>query len=438
MFGPLPLLTLAGTSAPTQPPAQAGLRPLDDYFGINVNIGAIGGETAAVSTYMTIAKGAIPQQVLRYHRESAYSVSMGTGSYPSWGTSAGMAYWRDMYQLPTPADFMTSHLSEGESVVPPPPPPPDPGTAPTQAAAVGLVNKVFSDEFDGPISLYSPNTGSNGTMSWSPSGKWRFGPWYNDITKGGYVEFSATKSFNVNPLLPEAGFDSLQPLSKPSASVMRFTGRRVNMNASPAPPYKTVMNRELANSGQPANSIVWTGTFLSTTRFYDDRAQGFYRPMYVECMVRVTNMVQGVGAGFWMYTGGLAGNTHEDGYYRGQEVDILDVSGYAHTWTSHLHGEVVENDNKYESEFIAGPPDEPFNDWHIYGCLWETNTIKIYKDNVLKMTYNDASLIGSGGAINWFSDAMAVILSFAGNVNFPIDPPVNEIYMDFDWVRVWK
>ena len=279
-------------------------------------------------------------------------------------------------------------------------------SAPTQAAGYRL---LWRDEFN-TLDVYHPTK--------NPNGRWRSGDFWTDPLSPGGVDFAATKSFNVNQITTDPVLQPYKPLSV-SNGILRITARRAHLNQRPAL-RRLVNNIAVHKQGQQPDRVTWLGAWITAYRKYQSPQQ-FTRPAYVEARIKVSPGTQGLGGAFWLYTSLGSGSRHPEA-----EIDIFDLVGAKDRWYTHVHHS--GSGPSFEKEYVQPYADGAF---HVYGLHWTPGFLRVYRDNKLVAQF-------TGAKASWYVDPMRVIFSFAGDNYFQVPANIERMYMDVDWVRVWK
>ncbi len=137
-------------------------------------------------------------------------------------------------------------------------------------------------------------------------------------------------------------------------------------------------------------------------------------------------MGQGLWPAFWM----LGANISEVSWPECGEIDVME-----HVNNEPLtHGTIHWNNNGVNSvgDQIGTTPDE----YHIYGMIWDDQTIKMYVDGIL---YFDHDI--SSNVMDAFQEPFFIILNLAIGGNWPGSPDANTIFpaeVLVDYVRVYQ
>jgi beta-glucanase (GH16 family) len=135
---------------------------------------------------------------------------------------------------------------------------------------------------------------------------------------------------------------------------------------------------------------------------------------------------QGLWPAFWM----LGANINEVSWPECGEIDIMEHINNEST----TYGTIHWNNNGVNSigDQIGTTPD----DYHIYGMIWDTQSIKMYVDGIMYFEHDISS-----NAMSAFQEPFFIILNLAIGGNWPGNPSANTIFpaeVLVDYLRVYQ
>ena len=197
------------------------------------------------------------------------------------------------------------------------------GTASTKVYAL---TQTFSDEFNGPLSLYDPKTGL---------GTWK--TWYY---WGGQTSSSGRVEKVVSCIFSDSGYNGVNPFS--------VAGGVLTIQANNNPNYP-------AKSKMPFTSGVIT-TEKSFSQLYG----------YFEIRCKTSPMAAGIWPAFWMLS-----TTQQ----ATEELDIMEdfaIPNFVSSTIHYLHAPTFSRGHAAKTADTTA--------WHTYGMLWLPDEIYFYRD----------------------------------------------------------
>lgn len=207
---------------------------------------------------------------------------------------------------------------------------PAPTSAPAQASSAGFTNLVFDDEFNSSSTISPNNSGTYNWYAWNP--------------------FSVSAELPLSDVQVNNGcLTILTDLSGYSAGLMSI------------------------DSTNPSSGVFQHGYFETRMQFYPAGSQGGAWPAFWSYALEGIQGQSPFGELDFIeaYPGGTGGATNGD-----NGVTLLTT---VHQWTN---GSSVQQANDVPSL----PQNFNYDAFHIYGCLWTTNSITWYIDNQPVMT----------------------------------------------------
>jgi beta-glucanase (GH16 family) len=291
------------------------------------------------------------------------------------GHSSGSVYISGSKQgsyLLTVRATSLSAATQTETISAPPPPACSgsqaaPTAAPAQAAAAGFTNLVFDDEFNSSGTISPNDTGTYNWYTWNP--------------------FSAALQLPVSDTQVSNGCLTIQTdLSGYSAGLLTI------------------------NSTNPAAGTFQHGYFEARMQFYPAGSQGGAWPAFWSYALEgIQGQPQFSELDFIeAYPGGAGGAT-----YGNNGVTLLTT---VHQWTG-------SHSTQQANDVPTLPQGFNYDAFHIYGCLWSTNSVTWYIDNQPVMT------VATGPGTSFTAlEQDHVFLALGTGKNWPA------IY---DYVHVW-
>lgn len=152
---------------------------------------------------------------------------------------------------------------------------------------------------------------------------------------------------------------------------------------------------------------------------------------YFEAKIKVADMKKATHTAFWLQSSnqGNVDGTGNDG----AEVDIFE-SAYLDeksASTIHIDGYSSPNHQEEHKEYVT---EGIHDDYQVWGCLWNENTLKIYYNGDLKAEFGKKWIPQVEEYIQFSTGA-----TFSGEgdfINQPADSWLSEAYVDY--VRIWS
>ena len=199
-------------------------------------------------------------------------------------------------------------------------------------------------------------------------------------------------------------------------------------------------NNELVYyTNQPDNISVSTGTLkITATRenpgpmeyqsariITKDKFSFLYGK--VEARMRMP-LGQGLWPAFWM----LGQNIDAVDWPSCGEIDVMEHVSNEPV----IHGTVHWNHGGHTS--IGDSYDVDVTEYHVYGAIWDEESIDFYVDGVIYFSF---PLVSGNQSANTFDQPVFLLLNMAIGGNFPGDPDATTIFpaqMEVDYVRVYQ
>lgn len=298
--------------------------------------------------------------------------------------------------------------------------------APSPAQKAGLNSLAFNEDFTS-LSIYSPTK--------NPEGTWSCNDFWMNKEMAGYVDFAGLRTFVPNQGMAGTGYtdstnaDALRtispyfPVSQLDDTTARLTCTRSRL--SERPELRALVNDiAVKNQGQQKDSVTWLGAFLTTEKANPFAQADITRPAYIEARLRFSPAnTKGIFSSFWLYdTGEVTGSP---------EIDIFESNDHDPTfWKTNIHhsGSGPSFNLTHKTKWCDG-------NFHTFGLLWEPSSLKVYYDNVLS---NELT----GPNADFFSMPMRLMIThtcdahWCGSMLVPSN--IDNVYMDIDYIRVWK
>ena len=292
---------------------------------------------------------------------------------------------------------------------------------PAPASAAGLTTLFFNDDFTS-LSFY--HTTNN------PTGTWKFLDYWQDMEQAGYVDFGGGRTFMVNQGCTGAGSTSMNnasahsiiqpyfPASQLDATTMRLTCQRAHMDTRAS--LRALINDiAVNNQSQSPDLVTWLGAFMTTETHHPFPGDDITRPAYVEAKIRFTPAnTEGIFSAFWVYSTSEVANS--------DEIDIFESNDLVPAiWKTNFHNSLEANIS-HSTAWCDG-------NFHTFGMLWQATSVKIYRDSVL-----DGSISAN------YSTAMRLMIThtcdpyWSAGAGTQVPSGTESVYMDIDYVRVWR
>lgn len=151
---------------------------------------------------------------------------------------------------------------------------------------------------------------------------------------------------------------------------------------------------------------------------------------YIEARMKIADIKKATHTAFWLQNTNV--NAVDGTGNDGAEVDIFESAYVADKAASTIHIDGYGKD--HQQNHIEYESVNLHDDYHIWGLLWDENSLKVYYDGVLKAEFDGKWIPKVEEYIQLSTGA-----TFSNEGNFidqPSDSWLSEAYVDY--VRVWK